>query len=150
MSIMTALGRLLGGAASTGISEAANGIGDAAIKMRSAITGDLPPEKKAELEGHLADIDARLAEVQGKVNEVEAGSASFFVAGWRPAAGWLGVLGLSYQVLAWPFLVWFARILELPEPPQIDTGVLLTIITGMLGLGGMRTFEKVKGVHQEH
>ena len=80
---------LIGSATATGVSETLDGIGSAAIKLREAITGDLPAEKRAELEMKYAELTARLSEAQTKVNEAEAGSISFFVAGWRPATGWI-------------------------------------------------------------
>ncbi|MBI5235576.1 MAG: hypothetical protein HY886_04935 [Deltaproteobacteria bacterium] len=147
---MNWLGSLIGSATATGVSETLNGVGEAAIKIREAITGDLPPEKRAELTIHLADIEARLAEAQGKVNEIEAGSTSFFVAGWRPAAGWSAVIGLCYTFFAQPFFAWASLNWGWTAPPAIDTGALITLLMGMLGLGGLRTYEKIKDVHNEH
>jgi hypothetical protein len=78
---------------------------------------------------------------QTEVNKIEAGSSSIFVAGWRPAIGWVGVLALSYQFLLYPLLQW------LPidkTPPVPDANVLFTLITGMLGIAGLRSFDKLK------
>lgn len=150
MGIMTALGGLIGGATATGISQTLAGVGDAAIKMREAVTGDLPPEKKAELETKLADIEARIAEAQNKVNEVEAGSTSFFVAGWRPFIGWIGGLGVAYTALIQPLGAWLSSNYQWQPPPTIDTGALMTLVLGMLGIGTMRTVEKIQGVSNNH
>lgn len=79
---------------------------------------------------------------QTEVNKVEAGHASIFVSGWRPAIGWIGVLALSYQFLLYPILQW------LPidkQPPLPDANVLFTLVTGMLGIAGLRSFDKLKG-----
>lgn len=150
MSIMTALGGLIGTATGTGISETLSGVGDAAIKLRTAITGNLPPEKAAELEAHLADVEARLSEAQNKVNGIEAQSASFLVAGWRPIVGWICAFGVAYAFLFQPMAAWLSTGVHIPAPPVIDVGTLLTLLFAMLGLGGLRTFEKTKGIHNEH
>jgi len=98
--------------------------------------------------GELAvlDADTRLALAQIEVNKVEA-STDLFRGGWRPAVGWVCVLGLGYQLVLRPLLPWFVRVSggEVPDLPSIDTETLMVLLTGMLGLGGLRTFEKVKG-----
>jgi hypothetical protein len=93
------------------------------------------------------DADLQMALAQIKVNEVEAASPDNFRAGWRPATGWVCVAGLAYQFLVMPLLPWFANVLgaDVPPLPKIDNDTLMVLLTGMLGLGGMRTFEKVKG-----
>ena len=107
-----------------------------------------PAEKaKAELEllkmtqeGDLKQIIAQL-----EINAREAQHASVFVAGWRPGAGWAGVAGLVYATLLQPLLAWLAAVKGWPEPPVIDTEVLLYVLGGMLGLAGFRTLETNKG-----
>ena len=98
--------------------------------------------------GELAvlDADMRLALAQIDVNKVEA-STDLFRGGWRPAVGWVCVLGLGYQLVLRPVLPWLVRVSggEVPDLPSIDTDTLMVLLTGMLGLGGLRTFEKVKG-----
>lgn len=103
---------------------------------------------KLEHEGEFrrAEHELKLVQTQTDTNKVEAGSASFFVAGWRPAVGWVGVLGLSYQFLLQPILSWASTVWGVPVPPALDLGDLITIVSGMLGLGAMRTAEKFKGV----
>ena len=93
--------------------------------------------------GDLARLAAetKLAEGQLDINKIEAGNANLFVSGWRPSIGWLCSLSLAYQFLVRPLLVTFGH-----EAPPLDMGDLLTILLGMLGLGGLRSFEKVKGV----
>lgn len=99
--------------------------------------------------GDLAQLDAdmQLALGQLKINEAEA-STDLFRGGWRPAVGWTCVAGLLYQFLAVPLLPWFAAVagLHVPPLPTIDMGTLMTLLAGMLGLGTLRTVEKVKGV----
>ena len=98
--------------------------------------------------GELAvlDADTRLALAQIEVNKVEA-ATDLFRGGWRPAVGWVCVMGLGYQLVLRPLLPWFVRVSggEVPDLPSIDTETLMVLLTGMLGLGGLRTFEKVKG-----
>lgn len=99
--------------------------------------------------GELAvlDADLKIAMGQIEVNKVEAASSDPFRAGWRPAAGWVCVFGLFYTYALKPLLPWFAAALGLQvEPlPDIDTMELMTLLGGMLGLSGFRTFERIKG-----
>jgi len=88
-------------------------------------------------ERHVQEI----AKAQLDVNKVEAGSDSLFRGGWRPAVGWICVCGFAVNFLISPIasgLGW--------DIPQSDTSVMLPVLMGMLGLGGLRTFEKTKGV----
>jgi hypothetical protein len=83
------------------------------------------------------------AALQLEVNKTEAAHKSLFVAGWRPFIGWCCGLGLLYSVLLSPLLdIWF-------EMPVIDSSLLMPTMTGMLGLGALRSYEKVKGVSRE-
>ena len=98
--------------------------------------------------GDLAQLDAevRLALGQMEINQAEA-QTDLFRGGWRPATGWCCVAGLGYQFLMQPILPWAVALLgaEVPPLPPIDSEALMVLLTGMLGLGGMRTFERVKG-----
>jgi len=83
---------------------------------------------------------------QMEVNKADAQSGSFFQAGWRPAIGWVGAFALAYQFILYPLLVWALAVssLEIEPPPLIDANALYPIITGMLGIAGMRSFDKLK------
>jgi hypothetical protein len=98
--------------------------------------------------GELAvlDADMRLALGQLEVNKAEAGT-DMFRGGWRPATGWVCVFGLGYQFIAQPLLPWVVALfgVAVPPLPAIDNETLMVLLTGMLGLGGLRTFERVKG-----
>lgn len=84
---------------------------------------------------------------QVEVNKIEAGSGSNFRGGWRPAVGWTCAGGLGYQVLFRPMLEWVGtNLAHWQPPPSIDLETLLTILFGLLGIGGLRTMEKIKGV----
>jgi hypothetical protein len=114
---------------------------------------------KAQLESdkiglEAAKVDAGLIQGQQEINKVEAQHASVFVAGWRPAIGWVGVVSLAYQFVAYPLLTWAWAWLQaggwvpgtVSPPPILDNDALLVLLTGILGIAGARTFEKVKGV----
>jgi hypothetical protein len=77
---------------------------------------------------------------QTKVNVEEARSGNMFVAGWRPAIGWVGALALFYQFIVYPIVGYFVA--NMPEP--LDYSMLFTIITGMLGIAGLRSYDKLK------
>jgi hypothetical protein len=97
--------------------------------------------------GELAQLnaDTSLALGQIEVNKAEAQSGKA-AALWRPGAGWVCVAGMGYTFLAQPLLSWVSSIQGWPVPPPIATDTLMVLLTGMLGLGGFRSVEKVKGV----
>lgn len=83
------------------------------------------------------------------VATIESASATFFRSGWRPAMGWICVAAIAYQFLVRAILPWTLTVIGIPAVPpmvELDMGSLLTILGGTLGLGGLRTFEKVKGL----
>ena len=92
--------------------------------------------------------------VQAWRNGIKAANSNPVVSGWRPAVGWVGVLGLGYQFLGYPLMQWawpFGQGVDLiPQglsaPPDLDVEQLMTLLAGLLGFGGMRSFEKSKGV----
>ncbi len=103
-------------------------------------------------QGELAQLDAdmKLALGQIDINRAEAQSGSLFIGGWRPAVGWVCVLGLAYQFLVFPLLAWAgANLAGWSAPPEMDIGTLLTLLGGLLGLGTLRTAEKMKGVARQ-
>ena len=84
-----------------------------------------------------------LSKGQLEVNKTEAAHKSLFVAGWRPAIGWICGMALLYSTILAPILgIWFTV-------PPVDSALLTSVLMGMLGLGAMRTAEKVKGVQRE-
>ena len=88
------------------------------------------------------DADLELARNQAEINRSEAGHSSIFVAGWRPFIGWVCGVAMVYQYLARPLLIGVGGYTALPG---LD-GTLWEILAGMLGIAGLRTWEKVKGV----
>jgi len=104
---------------------------------------------QAAIDGRLKEwaINAGLMQGQIDLNKTEAGSGNPWAAGWRPAIGWVCAAALFYQYLLSPIVMWAAELLghPLPAPPTLDD-VLWQLLFGMLGLGLMRSVEKVKGV----
>lgn len=150
-----------------GFGTALSAAGDFVKSIREAITGKaiLDPNKQAELIIRAQEIEngivlAQMAyekaqlEGQLKINETEAGGSSLFKGGWRPAVGWVCVFGLGYEFLLRPILPWLVQVgalvtgikAVLPPMPETPMGDLMTILLGILGLAGARSYEKTKGV----
>tara|TARA_R110001583_G_scaffold50879_1_gene158743 strand:+ start:408 stop:779 length:372 start_codon:yes stop_codon:yes gene_type:complete len=98
----------------------------------------LDKEEKAEL---IREIN----KAQVEVNKIESGSSSLFKSGWRPFVGWTCGIALCYHFVLQPFLMFVLLSIGKPmELPVFDMSTLTTVLFGMLGLGGMRSFEKIK------
>ena len=132
----------------TGIGEIANGVSGILDKLfpdKTQAEKDLAALQIAQLQAEQQD-----KQMQADVNKVEAASNSIFVAGWRPFVGWVCGAGFGVTVLG-PLLTWIATLTGHPvQFPAIDTESLMTLLFGMLGLGGMRTAEKIKGIKAGH
>ena len=102
--------------------------------MRIAQAGEL-----AQLN---ADTSLALGQIETNKAEAQSGKAGAL---WRPGAGWVCVAGMGYTFLAQPLLAWLSAIQGWPVPPIINTDTLLFLVTGMLGLGGYRSIERIKG-----
>jgi hypothetical protein len=97
---------------------------------------------KLQQSGELSQIAAQL-----KVNEVEAASPNPFVSGWRPFIGWICGVAFAVQFVAGPLLEWASALAGHPiKFPAMDLGTMMPLLLGMLGLGGLRTAEKINGV----
>jgi len=87
------------------------------------------------------EIDPQtLIELRAQINEQEAKHRTIFVAGWRPFIGWVCGFALAYNFVLRDLLVWYVGVES--APPALQMEHLMTVLIGMLGLGGMRTFEK--------
>jgi hypothetical protein len=108
---------------------------------------DAREKAQAELLRAAQDQDFQKAIAQIEVNKMEAQHTSLFVAGWRPAIGWICVVGLFYNFLLYPMMTWLVAITgaEFTPPPLLSEN-LMELVMGMLGLGALRSFEKWKGV----
>lgn len=113
------------------------------------ITSD---EERAEAKRKLVELEQQGRLAQIAVNAAEAKHESVFVAGWRPAVGWVCVAAMAWTFIVQPFLTWGLVVARPDFPasnmPSLDMGPLLTILGGMLGLAGLRTYEKRTGTNR--
>jgi hypothetical protein len=138
------------------------GVGELFKDVRTAITGKEPltSEQQIELirqmnalETMAASLESKAADGQIELNKIDAESGSLFKGGWRPALGWCCVLGLIYTFLVRPLLPWSVqvaalivdKIVVLPAMPPLDTKELMALVLALLGFGGFRMYERVKG-----
>ncbi|MCB7129628.1 MAG: hypothetical protein J3T61_08840 [Candidatus Brocadiales bacterium] len=98
-------------------------------------------EERLQGQAVLAKLALHQDELQVEMNKVEANHRSLFVAGWRPALGWVCVLGLALTFIASPLLEWGTGV----KGPELPTDIMLELVLGMLGLGALRTYEKLAG-----
>lgn len=142
MGLSESLGKFFGTAAGSTVSETLNGVGDAAIKVREAITGDIPPDRKAELMIKLADLDKAITDAQSNVVIAEAQGQSWLQRNWRPLLMLTIITIVANNYILAPYLsIWTdkVKVLDLPER-----------LWGLMeiGVGGYivsRGVEKVKG-----
>jgi hypothetical protein len=118
------------------------GLDDAVGAALTVLNKFIPdPDAKIKAEADLRTALLGLDVAQADVNAAEAASPNLFVSGWRPMIGWVGAAGLTYQYIVRPFAVglgWAAL-------PALDSS-LMELVMAMLGFGGLRTYEKIKGV----
>jgi len=128
-------------------------VGSTIKDIREAITGEKikDPVKLAEIDLKLKMLENSLVKGQIEVNKEEAKSTNWFVAGARPFILWVGGVGLAYNFIVSPLLAWGCELAGLSvTPPTTDMTMLFNLVTAILGLGGMRTYEKLKGVSNNH
>lgn len=108
-------------------------------------------EDAANAKLELVKLEQEGAFKQLEVNKIEAANSSIFVAGWRPFLGWICGTIFAYNFLLQPLLIFIFAAAGHPinDLPALNNGEVMTVLLGMLGLGGMRTFEKIKGVQRE-
>ena len=115
------------------------------------------PAAKAQAEVELRASLQAWDKQQTDVNTAEAANQNVFVAGWRPAIGWVCAIALAYQYVAAPIGMWLASILlstgllhtAVTPPPKLDDS-LWQLMFSMLGFGALRTYEKIRGVASGH
>ena len=109
-------------------------------------------DTKAKLAHDIATMSERhaqnLAMAQIEVNKAEAASGSLFKGGWRPFIGWTCGIAFFYHFVGQPVAVFGLAMggMEIPTLPEFDMGTLMTVLGGMLGIGGLRTYEKKQGL----
>ena len=155
-TILGFLGGPAGGLAGAGLQWLASRLGasDTTVDaIKQTLNGTKPEdviklrELDIEFQKFCMDNGIKVALAQIDVNKEEAKSASLFVAGWRPATGWVCALALFYVSIIEPILRFVCTQAGYTGAyPTIDTSITMQVLMGMLGLAGMRSFEKSKGV----
>ena len=128
-------------------------IGDLLVKAREAITGKGidDPVKRAEISLKLEQLEQAINLGQIEINKEEAKNPNLFVAGARPFILWVCGIAVAYHFILSPFLFSILGMFGIDyKIPQIDVGVLFNLMMSMLGLAGLRTYEKLKGVNGRH
>ena len=109
-------------------------------------------DMKAKLAHEIATMSDNHAQqallAQLEINKAEAASGSLFKGGWRPFVGWICGFALLYHFILCPFIIFIVALsgAEMPPLPEFDMGSLMTVLLGMLGIGGLRTYEKKSGL----
>ena len=101
---------------------------------------------KAEFEKELRQAVTQANQAQAEINKIEAGHSSIFVAGWRLIIGWVCTIGILWAFIIQPIANFQIGVNNLP---QIPTEGLFELVLAMLGMGGLRTWEKIKNVSRE-
>lgn len=124
----------------------------ALLPVASTVIDKVIPDKEAaekakrEMQLELVNNINEIAKAQIEVNKTEAAHRNVFVAGWRPFIGWVCGAAFAYHFVLQPILIFALTAAGITVAlPSFDMGALMTVLTGMLGLGGLRTFEKMKG-----
>ncbi len=135
---MNPLSLIFGGAANT-LAETVGKVAD------NLFTSD---EERLDKQALLARIQNMPYLAQLQVNMKEAEHRSLWVAGWRPFIGWVSGAAIGYHFILHPLIAWGITIaqLDVAPPPVLDTGPLFALVTAMLGLAGLRTGEKARGI----
>ena len=116
-------------------------------KVLDRVLPDPAQQAAAKLELMKLQQNGELTQIAGQmeINKVEAASSSIFVSGWRPAIGWICGAGFAVQFVIGPLAEWGSALAGHPVKfPQMDTGTMMPLLLGMLGLGGLRTAEKLQ------
>ena len=109
-------------------------------------------DQKAKLAHELATMADKLAHeqqlAQMAINKEEAASGSLFKGGWRPFVGWICGIAFFYHFVCQPVIIFIVAMsgVDIPDLPKFEMNTLLTVLGGLLGIGGLRTYEKQKGL----
>lgn len=122
----------------------------AVSNLATTIVSRIWPDKTQAEKDQLAQALAIL-QTQTDTNKAEAANPNMFVAGWRPFVGWVCGIGFAVQFVFGPLGEWASSLAGHPVKfPPMDLGTMMPLLLGMLGLGGMRTAEKIQGVNAGH
>jgi hypothetical protein len=116
-------------------------------KVLDRVLPDPAQQAAAKLELMKLQQNGELTQIAGQmeINKVEAANSSIFVSGWRPAIGWICGAGFAVQFVIGPLAEWGSALAGHPVKfPTMDTGTMMPLLLGMLGLGGLRTAEKLQ------
>ena len=103
------------------------------------------PAERQKFALEMAQLQTQADQAQNEVNKVEAANENIFISGWRPFIGWICGCAMAYHFILQPLIAFlFAICGKLITLPIFDMNTLYTVLMGMLGLGGMRTIEKLK------
>ena len=133
-----------------------SGLGTLAKDLRAAITGAeaIPAATQGKLLEIVAQVEAikqtadfELQKAQIEINAIDAASGSSFRGGWRPLAGWAAVAAVIIYPMAQSLLPWFASVfgVNVPPLPSFDAETSANLLWALLGFGGLRSFDKLKG-----
>lgn len=143
--ILNTISTLIGGSVTDGVAK---------IISLFKVDPNLALQKQVELQEIQMQMQRDLmAQVtaQIEVNKAEASNPNLFVSGWRPYIGWVCGMACATQFVIAPLATWIAALFgKIVVFPSLDMGTLMTLLLGMLGLGGMRTYEKVNGINSGH
>ena len=116
-------------------------VGDVTLKFINRFWPDKTEQEKQAMANELAMAMGQIA-----INKQEAASSNWFVAGWRPAVGWSCASAFAWSYVLAPMLTWLFTAFGKPITlPSLDLSAMMPILLGMLGLGGLRTYEKKTG-----
>lgn len=105
---------------------------------------------RLEMESKLLEAATLQATQQAEINKIEASHSSLFVSGWRPFIGWVCGAGLAWAFVVAPLASWLLVVLEVRQTlPPLQIDYLLEMVVALLGLGGLRTYERLKGVARQ-
>lgn len=126
------------------VGEAISAVDAVARMVDNLFTSD---EERLQAKAFLDKIRQYPGVVQMELNKIEAAHRSLFVAGWRPWIGWICGLNLLYMVVIRDWVSWFFTVFapHLPPPPAYGLDITMELVIALLGLGGLRTYEKVRG-----
>jgi hypothetical protein len=152
---MSAIWDIIGDVVKQGVSGLIGSVGQLAKDIRTAVTGTAPLtedmrksliDQANAMEKAATDLQQQMVSGQIDLNKLDAQSGSFFRAGWRPFIGWICGVALGYEFIIQPFCAWASDIWKIPTPPSLDMATLMPLLLALLGLGTMRTIEKINSI----